>query len=269
MPNPANLDPSASVLAYYGAELRRHREAADMSQKELGEAVFCSPALVGLIECAKRLPTREFTEHADKAVEANGALVRLWPLVSRHAFPPWFRGYVELEAAAAGIRTYQLQVVHGLLQTEDYARAVLGTGRHSDLEAKVSARMERQRVLERDDAPRIWMILDEAALRRPAAGAEVMRVQLERLLSYRRAPRVVVQVLPFSAGVAASPDGSYNILTMEQGDEVVYSEGMGGSHVMTHPSDVEQVVFHYDLLRAAAMSPDDSAELIASLMEEA
>ncbi|MFI1965750.1 helix-turn-helix domain-containing protein [Streptomyces pathocidini] len=268
MPNPNDLDPSRSPLAFFGADLRRHRENADMSQRDVGKAVYCSGALVGYIETAKRFPTQTFAEACDKLFGTDGSFGRLWELVARCALPSWFREYPEFEAAATRIRTYQAQVMYGLLQTEDFARAALQPGRHKDLDDAVAARMKRQRILTRPTAPEIWVVLDEAVLRRHSATPEVMRGQLQRLLDYRYDRNMVIQILPFSAGVPTSLDGSFSLLFMDEGADFVYSEGVGTAQVMAHPDEFEQAAFRYDLLRAAALSPEDSAELIASLLEE-
>ncbi|MEU8569079.1 helix-turn-helix transcriptional regulator [Streptomyces pathocidini] len=268
MPNPNDLDPSRSPLAFFGADLRRHRENADMSQRDVGKSVYCSGALVGYIETAKRFPTQTFAEACDKLFGTDGSFGRLWELVARCALPSWFREYPEFEAGATAIRTYQAQYMYGLLQTEDYARAQLRMGRHEDLEAAVEARMDRQRVLTRANSPEIWVVLDEAVFRRRPADDSVVRAQLQHLLDYRYDPKMVIQILPFSAGIPTSADGSFNLLTMDEGADFVYSEGVGTAHVMAHPDEFKQASFRYDLLRAAALSPEDSAEMIASLLEE-
>lgn len=265
---PRELDPSASVLDYFGSELRRLRIRAGLSQERLGEIVNYTGALVGLVEVAKRSPSRDFAERCDGALGGEGVLTRLWPLVSRSGLPGWFQDYAELEARATEIRTYQAQVVHGLLQTEAYARAVLRPARPGDLDGLTDARMKRQDILARTCPPRFWMVLDEAALRRGVGGPEAMRTQLHRLLDYRDAPRTVVQVLPFSAGAHAGLNGSLNLLSFEDSPEVAYSEGHSGGRMLTETGDVELCGVKYDLLRAAALSPDDSAELIAQVLEE-
>ncbi|EST39336.1 hypothetical protein N566_02480 [Streptomycetaceae bacterium MP113-05] len=265
---PRELDPSASVLDYFGSELRRLRRAAGLSQERLGEIVNYTGALVGLVEIAKRSPSRDFTERCDGALGADGTLTRLWPLVSRSGLPGWFQDYAGLEARATEIRTYQAQVVHGLLQTENYARAVLRPARPTDLDGLTEARMKRQEILTRTNPPRLWMALDEAALRRAVGGPDVMRTQLRRLLDYRETPRVVVQVLPFDAGAHAGLNGSFNMLSFGDSPDVAYSEGYAGGQTLTEASDVELCQVQYDLVRAAALSPDDSAELIAQVLEE-
>lgn len=265
---PRELDPSASVLAFFGSELRRLRIQAGLSQERLGEIICYTGALVGLVETAKRTPSRDFAERCDGALGAEGALVRLWPLVSRSGLPTWFQGYAELEAKAVEIRTYQAQVVHGLLQTEEYARAVLMPARPENLEQLTAARMERQQILTREEPPWLWMVLDEAALRRTVSSPQVMRAQLQRLLEYRASPRVVVQVLPYRAGAHAGLNGSLTLLAFDEGPGAAYSEGYVGGQVLTEPHSVQLCSVQYDLLRAEALSPDYSAELIAQVMEE-
>ncbi|MDX3227419.1 helix-turn-helix transcriptional regulator [Streptomyces sp. ME19-01-6] len=268
MPNPNDLDPSQSPLAFFGSEVRLQREKAGMSQQDLGKALYCSGALVGYIEAAKRYPTLEFAERCDEVFGTGGFFTRMWPLVSRFVLPHAFRHMVDFEAGATAIRTYQAQVLYGLVQTEDFARAMLAPGRHEDLDAALAARMERQSILQGASAPDVWVVIDEAALRRRPVGGEAVRVQLQHLLDYRYDPKMVVQILPFSAGITVSMDGSFTLLTMDEGADLVYSEGVGTAQVLAHPDEFKKACFRYDLLRAAALSPEDSCELIASLLEE-
>ncbi|GAA2633942.1 hypothetical protein GCM10010307_28790 [Streptomyces vastus] len=126
MVNIRDLDPCASPLDYYGAELRRFREAAGLNQKQLGSAVFCTGSLIGQIETAHKVPTREFSERVDVALETEGAFSRLVGLVLRSQLPNWFQPYADMEARATFLSTYQCQLVYGLLQTREYAAALLG-----------------------------------------------------------------------------------------------------------------------------------------------
>ncbi|MBS2966571.1 helix-turn-helix domain-containing protein [Actinocrinis puniceicyclus] len=267
MAAPLDLDPSSSVLAYFGSELRRYRIAAGLSQERLGEIVNYTGALVGLIETAKRTPSREFAELCDAALGTEGALSRLWPLVNRGSFPSWFRGYVELEAAATSIQWFEPQNVPGLLQTEDYARALIQACWSDSVEQQVSARMERQRVLDDPTSPVLWTILDEAVLHRPVGGREIMRGQLRRLADLMRAQRIVLQVLPFEAGAHACSDGAMIMLGFSEGPDVVYIEGYGSGQLVNLPEEVKRCRLRYDLARAAALSPEASAAKIEALME--
>ncbi|MFD4814769.1 Scr1 family TA system antitoxin-like transcriptional regulator, partial [Streptomyces sp. NPDC058418] len=134
------LDPSASPLDYFGAELRRLREAANLNQKQLGAIIYCTGSLIGQIETARKVPTRPFAERVDAALGTGGALSRLVPLVLRSQLPPWFQQYAEMEARASYISAFQAQLVYGLLQTEGYARAVIGALTTDKLEERVAAR---------------------------------------------------------------------------------------------------------------------------------
>jgi len=262
------LDPSSSVLAYFGSELRRFRTAANLSQGRLGEVINYTGALVGLIETAKRTPSRDFAERCDDVLNTEGALSRLWPLVNQRLFPSWFRGYVELEATATRILSFDVQVVPGLLQTEHYARAVLLAGRHPNVDELVAARLDRQRILGQSEPPLYWVVLDEGVLRRRVGGPEVMREQLKRLVELTASPRIVVQVLPYDAGAHAGVDGPLTILSFDESSDAVYVEGIGSGQLMTRPEEVERCRLVYDLVRAVALSPEASADMIVATMEE-
>ncbi|MGH3345083.1 MAG: helix-turn-helix domain-containing protein [Carbonactinosporaceae bacterium] len=261
-----------SVLGYFAAELRRHRTAVGLTQDQLGEAVSYSGALVGMVETARRAPGRDFAARCDEVLETGGALSRIWPLITRESYPEWFRPFVELEAEATSILTYEVQVVPGLLQTEPYVRAVLRAGPPGDtdeeIERNVAARLERQAVLSREAPPLLWVVLDEAVLRRPVGGSDVMRGQLDHLLDAARSRHVVLQVLPFAAGEHAAMNGAMTLLGFREADDVVYVEDPGSGHVVTRPEQVAACALSYDLLRATALSPAASAGLIAARIGE-
>jgi transcriptional regulator with XRE-family HTH domain len=268
MAAPLDLDPASSVLAYFGSELRRYRGAAGLSQERLGEIVNYTGALIGMIETAKRTPTRDFAERCDAALETSGALSRLWPLVNRTNFPNWFRDYVELEPLARKIQTFEVQAVPGLLQTEAYARAVLGAGRSTAVDELAMARLARQRILERPSPPQLWVVLDEAAVRRPVGGQQVMRAQLARLVELAIAQRIVLQVLPYAAGEHACMDGALSILSLSDGQELVYVEAHGSGHIIDETEAVHAAQLRYDLVRASALAPAASVELLRVQMRD-
>ncbi|MBQ1087992.1 helix-turn-helix transcriptional regulator [Streptomyces sp. B93] len=262
------LDPTASPLHYYGGELRRLREAADLRQGQLGDIIFCTGSLVGQIETAKKVPTRDFSERVDAALGTDGVFSRLVGLVLRSQLPTWFQPYADMEARATYISTYQAQVVYGLLQTESYARAVLATGMPDDLDGLVAARMERQRILEREQPPLAWVVLDEAVLLRPVGGREVMRGQLKRLLEFTDRRWMHVQVLPNSAGAHASLDGSFTTMRFDDNPDIIYTEDLISGHMTANPETIREAALRYARLQAAALSVEDSAALIARVMEE-
>ncbi|MEU5434851.1 helix-turn-helix transcriptional regulator [Streptomyces sp. NPDC020719] len=262
------LDPSASPLDYYGYELRRYREAVGLTQKQLGAIISYTGSLIGQIETARKLPTADFSERADIALGTGGLLSRLLPLVLRSQLPAWFQQVAELESRAIEIYTFQTHMVHGLLQTKGYARAVLGAVDAAKLDDRTTVRLARQRILEKEKLPVLWAILGEAALRQGIGGAEVMRGQLARLLSYENNPSVNIQVLPFSVGAHAGLQGSFNLYRFLDDSPIVYTEGYGTAHPTANPDVVRNCSLYYDHLQAAALSLRDSAELIRRVMEE-
>lgn len=268
MPNIRELDPSASPLDYYGYELRRQREAAGLTLRQFGSVVFCTGSLIGQIETAYKVPQREFSERVDAALGTDGTFSRLVGLVLRSQLPSWFQPYAEMEAKAAYISAFQAQVVYGLLQTEAYARALLGVRDDDNLDAKVAARLDRQRILDRDQPPVVWVVLSEAALHQEVGGREVMREQLAHLLAMQKRKWLDIQVLPFEAGAHTGLMGSFNLLRFENDPEIVYTEDFVQGHMTANPEAFKEGSARYDHLQAAALSPRDSAALIARVMEE-
>ncbi|NEB12506.1 helix-turn-helix domain-containing protein [Streptomyces coelicoflavus] len=262
------LDPGASPLDYYGFELRRHREAAGLTQRQLGDIVNYTGSLVGQIETARKLPTPEFSERVDAALGTGGLLSRLVTLVMRTQLPAWFQQMAELEARAVEICAFQTHMVHGLLQTDAYVRAVLGTFDPTDLDDRTAVRLARQRIFEKQTSPVFWSIVSEAALLQEIGGRETMRGQLAHLLSFEDNPRINVQVLPFSAGAHPGLTGSFSIFRFASDPAILYTERYGSGHPTANPESVKDCSLRYDHLRAAALSLKDSAELIRRVMEE-
>ncbi|WP_151483228.1 helix-turn-helix domain-containing protein [Streptomyces albicerus] len=268
MANIRELDPSASPLDYFGSELRRQREAAGLKQGELGSCIFCTGSLVGQIETARKVPTRDFAERVDAALMTDGLFTRLVGLVLRSQLPTWFQPYAEMEARATYVSTYQCQLVHGLLQTKGYASALLGVDHPDRVEEMVAARLERQRILEREHPPALWVVLDESALHQKVGGREVMWNQLAHLLSFRTQPWVQIQVLPHSVGQHTGMMGSFTLLRFEDDPDLFYAETYDIPHMTANPQVIRERSVGYARLQAMALSPEASAELIARVMEE-
>ncbi|MFF1318836.1 helix-turn-helix domain-containing protein [Streptomyces chartreusis] len=262
------LDPGASPLDCYGFELRRYREEAGLTQKKLGDIVYCTGSLVGQIETARKLPTLPFSERADIALGTGGLLSRLHELVMRSQLPSWFQQVAELQARAVEICSFETHMVHGLLQTRAYASAVLGVFDKADLDDRTAVRLARQRIFEKEEPPVFWAILSEAALCQEMGGREAMREQLAHLLSFEGNPRINIQVLPFSAGAHVGLQGSFDVYRFESDPTIVYTEGYGGGHPTANPDTVQDCSLRYDHLQAAALSIKDSADLIRRVMEE-
>jgi len=197
-----------------------------------------------------------------------------WWAVYDDVLPTGFDIYVGLEAEAAGLRVFEDQVVHGLLQTEAYARIVMGAVRRQQsprqVDRAVELRIQRQEALTLDDPLKLWLILNEAVIRRTVGGAEVMRGQLDHLVKASEWPSVTLQVLPLSSGAHPALNGPFCILEFpERTDpDVVYTEGVAGHAYLERDSDVRACAEAFDLLRAAALSPVDSAELIGRVAGE-
>ncbi|QOV38660.1 helix-turn-helix domain-containing protein [Streptomyces ferrugineus] len=262
------LDPGASPLDYYGFELRRYRETAGLTQKQLGGVVYCTGSLVGQIETARKLPTLQFSERVDVALGTGGALSRLHELVMRSQLPAWFQQVAELQARAVEICSFETHIVPGLLQTRAYASAVLGVLDKTDLDDRTAVRLARQRIFEKEEPPAFWVILSEAALCQEMGGRETMWEQLAHLLSFEGNPRINIQVLPFSAGAHAGLQGSFDVYRFASDPTIVYTEGYSSGHPTANPDTVKDCSLRYDHLQAAALSLKDSAELIRRVMEE-
>ncbi|MET8143847.1 helix-turn-helix transcriptional regulator [Sphaerisporangium sp. NPDC005288] len=270
MPAPRELDPAASAQALFGYELRRHRTAAGWTMEQLAQKICFSVALVGMVENARRSPSRDFAERCDKALQLDGALLRLWPFINRASTPSWFRPWLEVEREAATLRTWEPLVVPGLLQTEEYARAILlGEPRVTpeDVEEQVAARMERQRIFERPEPPMLWAVLDEAVLHRPIGSAQVMTAQLHRLLEAGALPCVTIQVVPLSAYSTTGLEGGFIIAQTRGLPDTVYLESAGHGQVVERAAEVEELTVRYEVIRAEALPQRASLELIRETIQ--
>ncbi|MCP9958016.1 helix-turn-helix domain-containing protein [Streptomyces sudanensis] len=260
------------MAALFGARVRRLRTAAGLTQAELGAKTHVVSTRITQIERASGAkPTLELARALDAALGADDLLVELWPYVYREAFPDWSRRFMEYSERAVAIRQYAAHVVPGLLQVVDYARAVLSVGLtlsgNEQLEERVSARMERQNRLASPDRPELWVILDEAVLRRRIGGHGVMREQLERLLQTAEEPHITIQVLPFDQGEHDAMGGSLTVLTLPDGSEVAYTEGAHQGQLIEETTEVRRFAVAYDRLRAQALPPLMSFDTIRSAME--
>jgi len=269
MPRPYQLDPMASLAAFYGAEQRRYRETAHMTQAELATKLNYSEQMIAHIESARRTATPTLVAQADKILDAHGALIELAKLVA--ALPNWFDRYRELETEATDIHIWDMRAIPGLLQTREYAHAVVKGSRigasPETIEAKVVERMNRQDILHRPDPPMLWAVIHESALRQPVGSPQVMRHQLDRLLVLIAEPRVKLQVLPIHSPEVAGVDGPLIILGLKDLPDVAYAEGYGNGRLIDDEKEVDQISVAYDSLRAAALSPEASSGMIHTLME--
>jgi transcriptional regulator with XRE-family HTH domain len=268
-----------------GSELRRLRESHSIKLEEVADRVGLAPSTLSRIEAGKAA-TR--TDHLNALLELYGVYdpgqrqvllqmakdghQRGWWAVWDGVLPTGFGIWVGLEAEAASLRAYEAQVVHGLLQTEEYARSVMSTVRRrqtaEEIERLVRLRMQRQDVLHRLQPLDLWLILDESVLRRMAGPSRVMREQLEHLFEACHWPNVTLQVLSFGSGLHPGLGGSFAIIEFPErlDPDVVYTEGVTGqAYIEERDREVRAQSEAFDLLRASALPPAESARLIRSI----
>ncbi|MGW5094161.1 helix-turn-helix domain-containing protein [Streptomyces nodosus] len=260
------------MAALFGTRVRRLRIAAGLTQAELGRKTHVVSTRITQIERASGAkPTLELTRALDAVLGADNLLVELWPYVYREAFPDWSRAFIDLSQRAVSLHQYAAHLVPGLLQTKAYATAVLSLdallSSEEQLEERVEARLGRQERLRSPDRPALWVVLDEAVLRRPVGGRAVMRGQLAQLLEVATERHICLQVLPFDQGEHEAMGGSLTILTLPDGSEAAYTEGSDYGRLIEETVDVTRYKVIYDRLRAAALPPIMSLDMIRSAME--
>jgi transcriptional regulator with XRE-family HTH domain len=283
----ARTGPTALRIAL-GAQLRRLREASGITTEEAAEAIRATHSKISRLERgrtgAKQRDVADLlslygvtgeTEREEVLMLARQSTTSGWWQQYSDVLPRWLELYVGLEEAASVIRTYEVQFVHGLMQTEDYARAViLIANAHApaeEIDRRVSARMTRQRLLTRPAAPELWAVLDEAALRRPPDGPEVMRAQLEHLLQLTDLPNVTLQIVPFSAGPHAAAGGPFTILRFPEPDlpDLVYLEQLNSALYLDQPADVTGYMTIMNQLSVQAETPAASKVMLSALLRQA
>jgi transcriptional regulator with XRE-family HTH domain len=268
-------------------ELRRLREAARLTCEEVADHLECSASKISRVETGRvSVSPRDVRDMLDLYSVPAGRRESLVQLArdSRqkgwwHAFSdtmsPQFATYVGLESAACQIRIYEVSLIPELLQTEDYARAVIRSGMMSspgeDVERQVALRMARQPAITRtDDPPKVWAVLDEAALRRQVGGTGVMQLQLEHLLARAALPNVAIQVIPFGGAAHPAMGRPFIILAFPErvDTDVVYLEDLTSALYLEDVAEVDRYNVFFNHLRATALSLDDSPVLITSVLKE-
>ena len=266
-----------------GVELRRHREAARVTIDVVADRLGFSTSKVSRIETGNTSASpgdvQAMLEIYGVADEVKGELVQIAREARQkgwwHPFSTVLTGaYVGLEAAARSVRTYESQVVPGLLQSEEYAIAMIRAARLGDsdqeIARRVRVRMERQSLLIQDDPIDLWVVLDEAVVSRPVGGDAVMLDQLARLIDVARLPNVTLQILPFAAGAHAGMDGTFAILEFEEeGDaDVVFTENATGGLFLEKAEELGKYISIFEAIRTTALPPEESIGMIEMLAEE-
>jgi transcriptional regulator with XRE-family HTH domain len=268
-----------------GSQLRRLREAAEITRADAGYAIRGSESKISRLELGRvSFKERDVADLLSLyGVDDPGEREVFLEMVKRsnepgwwHRYtdlmPDWFQDYVGLEESASRIQTYEAQFVPGLLQTEDYARAIATRGRpeasNDVIERRVRLRMKRQELLTRPNAPRLWAVLDESVLHRPIGGKEVMRAQLKRLIEYTKRPNITIQVVPFDlSGYAA--EGSFTMLRFAEPElpNLVYIEHLTGALYLDKRQEIEQYSRVVDRLMVDAETPERTRRSLNEVMD--
>jgi transcriptional regulator with XRE-family HTH domain len=273
--------PTASVRQRRLArELRRLREGAHLTIEQVAEKLELSPSTVSRMETAQvGVRPRDLRELLDIYQVPDAQREGLLQIARERRQQPWWQEYRDLpnvvlagfEADAASITQYSALLVPGLLQVEAYGREVLAAirvdARPVDIERRMELRLNRQALLTSESAPLYWVILDEAVVRRPVGGPEVMAAQLEHLIRKAELPSVTLQVLPFSAGAHAGMDGEFTIFGYREPEDpdVVYIENTGGDAYIEDAEVTRRYRRIFDHLRAAALDPAESVRMLADI----
>jgi transcriptional regulator with XRE-family HTH domain len=267
-----------------GSLLRRLRESKNISMREAGYHIRATESKISRLETGKVsfkerdvedlltfygvLDGKERDQVLDLVREANA---QGWWHSFGEVLPPWFEAFIGLESAASIVRTYEVQFVPGLLQCPEYVDAVLSSNRAqsaADHKRRMELRQRRQAALERDDAPILWVVLDEAALRRPIGGPEVMKAQIAYLIEQAERPNITIQLLPYSVGAHAAEGGAFTLLRFAEADlpDVVYLEHLTGAQYIERPEDVEQYARAMDRISVDALHPEATLEALKALL---
>jgi transcriptional regulator with XRE-family HTH domain len=274
------------VRIVLGTQLRRLREASGITREAAGDAIRASHAKISRLELGRvGIKERDIEDLltlygvTDPAVRQEYlSLVQRanapgWWQQYSDLLPSWFEMYLRLEQAAAFIRTYQVQFIPGLLQTEEYARSVILVGHRSEsaeeIDRRVYLRISRQKMLTEPGSPKLWAVVDEAALSRPFGAPDVMRAQLQRLLEMSDLPNVILQVLPFQRGAHAAAGGPFTILRFAEPDlpDIVYLEQLSSAVYLDKRPDVENYLAVMEQVTVQAETPARSKDMLLSALK--
>lgn len=257
-------------ILVFGNVLRALRERAGLSQKQLADLVHYSASLISAIETGTKPAKLDLVRRLDRALGAGGALVAVWPITTVGTYPSWFARIAELEVDAIKIHEWELRYVPGLIQTADYAREVMRANRpryksrndDESIEEDVVARIERQDILTKENAPRAWFVIDESVLHRVIGDPAVMAKQLEHLETMAELTNIIVQILPFSVMPHSGGAGPLKILEFSDTPTIGYTEGRWSGRIIESRDDVALAMSHFDLIRASALPPSESVKFI-------
>ncbi|MGP9019198.1 helix-turn-helix domain-containing protein [Streptomyces sp. BR1] len=265
-------DEIAPVVEAVGRQVKLRREAAGMRVPEFGEAIGYGEDLIRKVERGVRIPRPEFLDKVDEVLGADGLVSAMKKDVEKARYPKKVRELAKLEARAVELQLYSNHNLHGLLQTEEYARALLGTWRPTyspdDLERLLSARMARKSIYGRSPAPELSFVQEEVTLTRPIGGTMVLRRQLEHLLEVAELPYVEFQVMPTSRADHPGTVGRIQVLKFGDGSAVGRTDGEFGGRPVSDPRYLRVLELRYGIIRARALTPEESRAFIEQALGE-
>jgi transcriptional regulator with XRE-family HTH domain len=268
----AGEEPGSGVVAAFGRQLKLLRTQAQLDRAEFGKRTGYAPQSIASFEQGRRIPQPAFIDRADEVLGAGGVLTALKDEVLRSRYPPFFRDMARLESEAVELCAYDTHVVNGLLQTEEYTRALLAMRRpildEETVERRVAARLARQEILDGWPAPLLSFILEESVLRRPLGGRPVMRGQLQHLCSVGGKRNIEIQVMPLDREDNAGVDGPFTVITRKGGEQVMYAEVQGQSHLQIGREEVHLAAARYGIIRSQALTPRETLKFIEQLLGE-
>ncbi|MEV7956634.1 helix-turn-helix transcriptional regulator [Streptomyces sp. NPDC088141] len=264
------LDPGSGILRVFGRQLKRFRVRAGVERSEFGARLGYSASTIAAYEQGRRVPPPRFIDQADDMLDAGEVLKEMKEEVARAQYPAFFRDAAKLEAEAVELHVYDTHIVNGLLQTEEYARAIFTMRRpllsEETIDERVQARLARQSIFARQPLPTISFVIEESVLTRPLGGGSVMRGQLEHLLLCGLRRNVEIQVMPNGREEHAGLAGPFTLIETIEGRRIAYVEAYKHSHLYTERKSVRELEEQYGLLRAQALTPRESLELIEKLL---
>ncbi|QFQ96821.1 helix-turn-helix domain-containing protein [Streptomyces phaeolivaceus] len=262
----------SGMLCVFGRQLKLFRERAGMDRARLGALTGYSASTIAAFEQGRRIPPPKFIDGADEVLEAGGVLSASKEEVARAQYPAFFRDAARLETKAAALHVYATKAVPGLLQTEEYARAVFSMWRplldEETISQRVVARLARQEIFSRPLSPTVSFVIEEFVLRRPLGGRAVMRGQLEQILLHGHRRNVEIQVMPIERDEHAALEGPFTLIETHEGQRIAYVEAYKDSRLYTERRQVREIEEQYGILRAQALTPGESLALIEKLLGE-
>lgn len=256
-----------SAVKVFGQVMRVHRERAGLTQKQLASRVFCSDSLISAIENGTKPVKQDLLERIDTELKADGVILAVWPITGLGGYPSEFIASQESEASK--IHDWEPRMIPGLAQTPDYAQAVMRAARPRDtddlIQTDVQTRVNRQDIFSRGIPPMAWFIIDESVLYRPFGGRDIMHDQLVRLEKLADAPNIVIQIMRFSATSHPGTEGPLRVIEFTDSPPICYTEGWFSGRLTEAREEVSDAMTWFDLIRASALSPDQTIRLITKV----